>query len=138
MHHLDLTSKLPWLKDKLKTKAEESEESGGCGDSQPTEKENRQHTPHETDTVPDHPQKTTPTNHTPNPLEIEFEDENDGNEWDLLPPLPPKDYYDQSPSLPDLPPRDYPIADQIQSVERTGDLISDDDYYAQMMNALNS
>ena len=52
-----------------------------------------------------------------------------------LPPLPAKNY--DSPVA--LPPRDYPVSpDHVKPLERTGDLISDDDYYAQMMNVLNS
>ena len=114
---MDLTSKLPWLK--ARTQAEVDEEEGHEGGGPP--------------------EKTTPTNHTPNPLEIEFEGQNDGDWSQQQPPLPPKDY-DLSLSPSDLPPRDYPTQspDHVTQLERTGDLISDDDYYAKMMNAFNS
>jgi hypothetical protein len=136
VHHLDFSSKFAWLKDKVKRKVkdeEEGEEEGGHGESQQTGEQNQL----ETNTTADPPEQTTPTDHTPDPLKIEFEDDNDGNGWDM-PPLPPKDYLDES--LPDLPPRDYPTttSEHIKPLEQTGDLISDDDYYAQMMNALNS
>ena len=68
------------------------------------------------------------------PGDVPFQQHGDGMESNL-PPLPAKDY--DSPL--DLPPRDYPVSpDHVRSVEWTGDLISDDDYYAQMMNDLNS
>ena len=73
-----------------------------------------------------------PTNHTASGSleDIPFQLHGDGMESGL-PPLPAKDY--DSPL--DLPPRDYPVSpDHVKPLERTGDLISDDDYYAQMMN----
>ena len=77
-----------------------------------------------------------PTNHTHSGSlgDIPFQLHGDGMELGL-PPLPAKDY--DSPL--DLPPRDYPVSpDHVKPLERTGDLISDDDYYAQMMNVVNS
>ena len=124
MHHLDFSSKFAWLKDKVKRKVKDEGEGEEEGESQQTGEQNQL----KTNTTPE---QTTPTDHTPDPLKI---DDNDGNGWDM-PPLPPKDYLD-----PDLPPRDYPTttSEHIKPLEQTGDLISDDDYYAQMMNALNS
>ena len=81
--------------------------------------------------------QTTPTDHTPQGSlgELSFQLQSDGME--LRPPtLPPKDYPSQSA---DLPPRDYPVSTaQPKTLQQTGDLISDDDYYAQMMDDFNT
>ena len=123
------------MKKRARDKGESQDEDHKDEHQQTTE--DGEQNPLESDVIGDPAEQTTPTNHTPNPLEIEFEDENEG--WDQ-PPLPPKDYYDLNSSLPDLPPRDYPAttSEVIQTLQNSGDLISDDDYYAQMMNAHNS
>lgn len=81
---------------------------------------------------------TSPT-HSSSLGDSPFQFHNEGMD-SSFPPLPPKDY-DLSPTdLPplDLPPRDYPMSpDHVKPLEWTGDLISDDDYYAQMMNNIN-
>ena len=132
MHHLDLTSKLPWLRQQKKASKKaatdeemmEGEREGGDGaEDVPLQPE--------TDALVGTSKQATPTSHAPPQLQTVPEGPSGGT----LPPLPPRDY-DLSP---DLPPRDYPThsPDQVKQPEQNGDLISDDDYYAHMMNALN-
>ena len=160
VHHLDLKSRLPWLKNKQKNQKEEAveDEQGvgvtgedndeqretevvaeeGTSEAQETEGDNfasgiSEHSLHSQLLI----HQTTPTDHTPQGSlgKLSFQLQSDGME--LRPPtLPPKDYPSQSA---DLPPRDYPVSSaQPKTHEQTGDLISDDDYYAQMMNDFNT
>ena len=87
--------------------------------------------------------QATTTNYTPVGSLVHIPQDKLGMESG--PPLLPEKDYD---SPLDLPPRDYPTssdhADRTQDcltspghVKQTGDFISDDDYYAQMMNILN-
>ena len=155
VHHLDLTSRLPWLKDKQKKFKKEGEEEGEIAAVTAGEEEDEQKEAeivasellgtggeNSSGAISEHPlHKATPTDHPASDSlgDILFQ-YNDGTE-PSLPPLPPKDY-DLSPADQlsfDLPPRDYPMsADHVKPLEQTGDLISDADYYAQMMNNFNS
>lgn len=128
VHHLDLTSKVPWLKDKLKTSR-----AVGDGDTEEQQRETSDPPPPEVDTplgtsselAPLH--QATPTSHTPNnsvadtPLQ------------DMIPPPLPDRDYDIAPPPPDLPPRDYPMSPDHS--EQNGDPILDNDYYAQIISS---
>lgn len=75
----------------------------------------------------DHPLNQTTSTTDGSVTDISFQGLNSGMESNP-PPLPERGY--------DLPPRDYPMSpDHTKPLEQTGDLISDDDYYAQMMNS---
>ena len=148
VHHLDLSSKLPWLKqDEQKQsrneadKREESiavtaatEEAGIGGEDGSSELQ-------ALDTERDKLSGDI-SGHSLHSSKLEdspFQFHSDGMD-PSLPPLPPKDYDLGPTDLPplDLPPRDYPMSpDHVKPLEWTGDLISDDDYYAQMMNNIN-
>lgn len=155
VHHLDLASKLPWLRDEKALKKEEdkigdsvevnvgTEEAGVGAEDGSSEL----HTLNKKDQLSGdisghslHIYQAPPTDptHNSNMGDSLFQSHNGMDP--SFPLLPPKDY-DLSPTdLPplDLPPRDYPMSpDHVKPQEWTGDLISDDDYYAQMMNDIN-
>ena len=142
---MDLTSKLPWLKQeeqkqsrKEADKGEEStavtagREEAGVGAEDELQVLDNEGDKLSGDTA-GHSLHSSKLGDSP------FQFHDDGMD-PSLPPLPPKDY-DLSPtdlSPLNLPPRDYPMSpDHVKPLEWTGDLISDDDYYAQMMNNIN-
>lgn len=96
-------------------------EEGGEEEREPVEG-NSELPPHDVGTpLPEHTLQATPTSHTPNNSLV-----------DTPPPLPDKDY-DVFPSPPDLPPRDYSMSPD--QPEQNGDLISENDYYARIINS---
>lgn len=145
VHHLDLASKLPWLKQgeqkQSKKEAYKREDSttviAGREEAGVGREDELQALDTEGDKlsgdISEHSLHSSKLGDSP------FQFHDDGMDLSL-PPLPPKDY-DLSPtdlSPLDLPPRDYPMSsDHVKPLEWTGDLISDDDYYAQMMNNIN-